>query len=73
MPNHDADGDLFPQPGMLVGLDSGGAVGRFTLGADVVEVVSHGALSVRLAKRQAQKKGSAFAEPFLEFGGYAGT
>jgi len=26
-----------------------------------------------LAKRQAQKKGSAFAEPFLEYGGYAGT
>ena len=44
--NHDADGDLFPEPGMLVGLGRGG-VGRFALGADVV---FHGALSVRLAK-----------------------
>jgi len=26
MPNHVADGDLFPQPGMLVRLGSGGAV-----------------------------------------------
>jgi hypothetical protein len=58
---------------ICVGLGSDGAIGHFALGADVVEAVSHDALSVRLAKRQAQKKGSAFAEPFLEFGGYAGT
>ena len=65
IPNRDADGDLFPQPGMLIGLGSGGAVGRLTLGADVVEVVSHGALSVRLAKRRAQKKVQLSLNPYL--------
>ena len=64
MPEHDADGDLFPQPGMLVGLGRGGATGRFSLGADVVEVASHGVLSVRMAKRRAQK-GSRSLSPFL--------
>jgi len=73
MPGHDADGDLFRQPGMLISLGSGGAIGRFALGADVVEIVSHGALSVRLANKTGAKKGSAFAKPFLKFGGYAGT
>jgi len=66
-----AYGELFPEPGVFVGRGSGGAVGRFALGADVVEVISHGGTRCCLAKRQAQKKGSAFAEPFLEY--YAGT
>jgi hypothetical protein len=58
---------------MLIGLSSSDAIGRFALGADVVEAVSRGALSVRLAKWRERKGGLAFAEPFIEVVGYAGA